>query len=141
MTDRERTITKLKILRTWCVVNPNHGKGLCVEDCRSAVEWLDDVLALLKTQEPRVMTLDEAQHALHNDIVVWIELKSEIFSGLFCGIRKDGTNYFTMQNDDVLSVTDLDDGNNAKLYGKCVRAWTFRPDEKVRAETAWQSDT
>lgn len=51
MTDRERTITKLKILRTWCAVNPDHGKGLCVEDCRSAVEWLDDVLALLKAEE------------------------------------------------------------------------------------------
>jgi hypothetical protein len=54
MADREKVITELQILRTWCAVNPEYNKGLCIEDCRSAVEWLDNALALLKAQEPKI---------------------------------------------------------------------------------------
>lgn len=55
MNDHENTISSLQILRTWCAVNPDHGMGLSADECRKAVEWLDDALALLKEQEPNAM--------------------------------------------------------------------------------------
>lgn len=53
---REKVITHLQILRTWCAVNPHYEIGLSAEDCVKAVEWLDDALALLKAQEARINT-------------------------------------------------------------------------------------
>ena len=94
-----------------------------------------DALALLKAQEPRVMTLEKAQTALHNDDVVWVELKDKIICG---GIRMDETDYFTMQNGDVLDVTDFDSEESAEMYGKEVRCWTSRPDQATREATPWE---
>lgn len=48
MTDREKVVSHLQILRTWCAVNPDFGMGLDIDDCPKAVEWLDAALALLK---------------------------------------------------------------------------------------------
>lgn len=66
MTDREKVIAKLQILRTWCAVNPEYNKGLCIEDCRSAVEWLDNALALLKKsftpEEVYKTVIEHGQH-------------------------------------------------------------------------------
>jgi hypothetical protein len=80
------------------------------------------------------MTLEEAQTALHNDDVVWVELKDKIICG---GIRMDGTDYFTMQNGDVLDVTDFDSGEGAEMYGKEVRCWTSRPTEEQMKAVKW----
>jgi hypothetical protein len=76
-------------------------------------------IALLKAQEPRVMTLEEAR----NVEVVWVEDRStrEIYP---CIVKNNM--------------------NDSKLYkyGVQWRCWTSRPDEKRRAETPWQiSDT
>lgn len=84
----------------------------------------------------KVMTLEEAQTALHNDDVVWVELKDKI---ICAGIRIDGTDYFTMQNGDVLDVTDFDSGEGAEMYGKEVRCWTSRPSEAQREATPWKT--
>ena len=99
------------------------------------VTLMTDALALLKAQEPRVMTLEKAQTALHNDDVVWVELKDKIICG---GIRMDGTDYFTMQNGDVLDVTDFDSGDGAEMYGKEVRCWTSRPTDAQREAAKWE---
>ena len=104
-----------------------------IENCQSNMQ--DDALALLKAQEPRVMTLEKAQTALHNDDVVWVELKDKIICG---GIRMDGTDYFTMQNGDVLDVTDFDSEESAEMYGKEVRCWTSRPSEAQREAVKWE---
>lgn len=58
MMDREKVIGNIMILRTWCAVNPEYGMGLSVEDCKTAVVWLDDALALLKEQKPVVRCRD-----------------------------------------------------------------------------------
>ena len=53
MTDCEKVVGNLQILRTWCAVNPRHGMGLNAGDCEKAVGWLDDALALLKAYKRR----------------------------------------------------------------------------------------
>ena len=62
MNDQEKVVLKLQVLRTWCAVNPEYNKGLCIEDCRSAVEWLDNAIALLKTQEEELERLKLCRH-------------------------------------------------------------------------------
>ena len=131
MTEREKVVDDLEEQIAWIRDNDFHkfpGWG-------HAVLAMRDALALLKAQEPRVMTLEKAQTALHNDDVVWVELKDKIICG---GIRMDETDYFTMQNGDVLDVTDFDSGEGAEMYGKEVRCWTSRPDQATREATPWE---
>ena len=122
MTEREQVIAELLYLKHDCL------EGSATD------QTLDKAIALLKAQEPRVMTMEKAQIALHNDDVVWVELKDKI---ICAGIRMDGTDYFTMQNNDVLDVTDFDSGEGAEMYGKEVRCWTSRPDQATREATPW----
>ena len=103
--------------------------------CSKMYSQIKDIPAVDEEQEPRVMTLEKAQTALHNDDVVWVELKDKIICG---GIRMDGTDYFTMQNGDVLDVTDFDSEESAEMYGKEVRCWTSRPSEAQREAVKWE---
>lgn len=52
MADREKVINGLRILWTWCVVNPDYGNGLSIDECKYAAEWAEGALALLNAQEP-----------------------------------------------------------------------------------------
>jgi hypothetical protein len=127
---RENVIGHLGILRTWCAVNPKYGMALSVEDCGKAVGWLDDAIALLKAQEPRVMTLEEVK-TLDRDYYYFEAMRSpgkelrEIVGayGLTC---------VTWPSITWARQTMGDSG-----YGKTWRCWTSRPDEKRRAETPW----
>lgn len=49
----EKVLSNLAILRTWAAVNPSYGMGLSVDDCRKAVTWLDEAIALLDEQRVR----------------------------------------------------------------------------------------
>jgi len=138
MSDIEKVVKGLECCMTGDGVVPN-----CEEcpytmvgnnTCDSVAALFGDALALLKAQEPKVMTLDEARTALHNDSIVWIELKDKLIAA---GIRMDETDYFLMQNDDVLNITDLDWEDMENEYGKRVRVWTAEPSEEQRKGTSW----
>lgn len=106
---------------------------------RELLERTDDALALLKAQEPRVMSLEEAQAALHTERVVWTECEEKNGDKLlYVGLHMNGTDYFTMQDDSVMEETDLDDGMGAELYGKKYRLWTSQPTDEQREATPWQ---
>lgn len=64
MDKRDNVISKLEILRTWCAVNPIHGMGLGIDDCDTAVEWLDAALELLKAQEKEIAFLKQMQRQI-----------------------------------------------------------------------------
>ena len=104
------------------------------------LEWLDcvevgllrDALALLKAQEPRVMTLEEVRDEADH---MYIEKYSKTGSDLYgCAIPGDWDKYGI-----ELLICEYD---TARLrwsdYGKTWRCWTSRPDEKRRAETPWE---
>lgn len=132
MTMREKVI---KGLECCALTGLCHDKGCPYIDSETCVDDLcNDALALIK---PRVMTLEEARNALHNEIVVLWEAKSDELSGLFCGMRMNVTSYFTMQNDDILGVTDLDNVEYSEAYGKLFRAWTSKPTDAQMKETPW----
>ena len=125
-----------------CMLRKSHGDcdGYCcdcdlVQDDAELHEMYTDVIGLLQTHEPRVFTLEEARAALRIDRVIWVELK-DIY--LAAGLRMDDTDYFTMQNGDVLTVTDLDDGDGVTFYGKRVRFWSSCPNNELLDVTPWQ---
>lgn len=50
MTDREKVVSRLQIIRTWADVDQKYG-GIKPECCDHIVKWIDDALELLKEQE------------------------------------------------------------------------------------------
>ena len=54
MTDRDKVISHLAIIRTWAEVDQKRG-GINPECCADIVKWIDEALELLKEQEPKAV--------------------------------------------------------------------------------------
>lgn len=133
MPDREMTIKNLGIIRTLAAVNPKYGVGLSIEDCVQMIPWLDDAIAMLKEQEPRVIAFQE----IDNFEVLWLEVRGvdteeglapwvktkrgRWFSPLVCGEREP----------DLLLCSP-------EYYGRYGRCWTSRPTDEQREAVEWQ---
>lgn len=97
--------------------------------CRQNMER--DALALLKAEEPRVLTLEEVKAAAGHD--VWIEMSGNIEDDVLftatiegCGTNGLCTRYVSF---------------NYSLYGIRPygwRCWTSRPTEGQRKAVAWE---
>lgn len=143
MIEREKVISKLQILRTWCAVNPNYGKGLEPDDCTNMVSVLDDALALLKEQEARLLTLKEVLNA---DDFVWAEIytpKKWSWCVVYAKISP------LVGNDEIVLIEeDCGTGwtRNKAEYGKRGflnggwRCWTARPTEEQMRGTKWEGE-
>jgi len=105
----ERIITDVKILRTRCAVNADYGLGLLADECEKAVRTLDDAIALLESQEPRLMTLEEAQMSQ------MIEYRSG-------NTRDVGAELYA---------------TSPEAYNKIWRVWTSRPTETQMEAEPW----
>lgn len=94
--------------------------------CVIPTNLLQDALILLKAQEPRVMTLEEA---LGGD-ECWIEGRSGACGYGDALLTDDGerVDFYRPHSINTLDFYE---------YGLSWRCWTSRPDEKVRAETPW----
>ena len=99
--------------------------------CESTL--MRDALALLKAQEPRVMTWEEAQANVQDGPFIIFEVRdstgSEVDFGVLVG------DFYEMSEGSVLTVADFwmmkDD------YGKRFRIWTSRPTDEQREATPW----
>ena len=92
----------------------SHGLTCDCEWWYNTAQKLKDAIALLKAQEPRVMTLDEAKSAFV------IEYRSG-------KLKEVG-----------MTILDLDvDPANAH-YGVLYRVWTSRPTDEQREATPWE---
>lgn len=119
MIDREKVINGLEC----CLANghnncPYESTDEGIDKVTSCTTYLmRDALALLKAQQPRVMTLDEwisAQEPADGECMCY-EIKGR---GLRSMLVKalDGTRY---------------------LYGKAFRVWTVRPTDAQRKAVKW----
>lgn len=110
--------------------------------CGNKSDWqrVDDAIALLKVQEPRVMTLDEIGKALK--MPLWKETKSAnkyLYTGwvLAHDIQKGegitGTRLGMSEPSGRVVWYRLDD------YGKTWRCWTSRPTDEQREAKPWAS--
>ena len=120
--------------------------GHCQEDCPyfgeseradKCVEKLySDALSLLKAQEPRVMTLEEASFRLGEP--VWVEEKAP--DAVYCEVLfdVDGKAFnLTFGNIEFGGLLTGHSLFSVEPYGRDFRFWTSRPTEEQRRETAW----
>ena len=93
-----------------------------------------DALALLKAQEPRVMTLGD----LRDIGSVW-ELNTPPYLWMEINPSYRWTRGFWVAWREIYDMIDgLHPTYDADNYGKMWRCWTSRPDEKRREETPWE---
>ena len=130
MIDREKVIKGLE-----CIVSSGHD-GM-KDDCANCIysgggdclaPALRDALALLKAQEPRVLTLDEAKSLKYNT-VVWYDYNGQSRTSPYI---VDGA------NDRYITFIDCGTswfGDNG--YGKRWRLWSAKPTKEQREGTAW----
>lgn len=131
----ERMIELLEIEHR-CVLLNSHGD--CDRDCANCDlaqddgelhEMYMDVIALLKRQEPRVMTLDEA---LGGD-ECWIEGRNGACGYGDALLTDDGerVDFYRPHRLDTLDFYE---------YGLSWRCWTSRPTEEQRKAVKWNED-
>ena len=98
---------------------------------RSAIQ---DALALLKAQEPRVVPFNE----IDNYEVLWLEVRDvETEDGLAPWVKTASRRWFSpllcseARPDMILSTP--------REYGRICRCWTSRPTDKQREAEPWRS--
>jgi len=131
MADRENVIKGLEC----CNMPNNH------DDCpyNGAAHYnicthqlLTDAIALLKEQEPRVMTLEEVKAAKGSDM--YLEMRGYedgneyMTAATLDGVGTRGVNFYH-------SVFDFESYGKATIFG--WRCWTARPTDEQREGTPW----
>lgn len=94
-----------------------------------AADWkkVDDALALLKAQEPRVVALKE----IHRGMSAWLEYIDKESVVLAIGGSSAGkTKCFITENDMSVALWDAE-------YGIRWRAWTREPTNEQRKAVKW----
>ena len=130
---RQRMVELLEIEKE-CV--RRNGCGECnrachicdlLQDDTELHEMYEEVIALVKTQEPRVFALDE----IHRGMAVWLEDvdKADVILAIG-GSSGGGRKCFITADDRSIAPHDSD-------YGVRWRAWTREPTAEQRRETHW----
>lgn len=108
-------------------------KGMCL--CAMALRF--DVLALLKEQEAKILTVNQLEDAL--DTVVWLETPvsenlADGYSLIMAYSHKYGYMYFESPFGDNPSQDILEYSE----YGKSWRCWNKRPTDEQRQAVKWK---
>ena len=132
MADLQKTIKGLR-----CHSEPKFGPDeyFCetcpYDEATCGLDVPNDALSLLKAQEPRVMTLDEAAEA----DTCYIEYA--------CGEVKPAFLRFSVQVAGYKSYKVMTDNNHhyfdGDKYGIILRCWTSRPTDEQREATPWKN--
>lgn len=137
MVDREKVIRGLE----WCIKLDGNGCSLeCPylagkKPCPNVM--LRDALALLKEQEPHVLTLEE----LRDVGQVW-----EISAPPYLWLDKNRSIYNTISfwcawRDIYEMIHGRHDKYTDENYGSEWRCWTARPTEEQTRDTKWEGDS
>lgn len=127
MIDREEVFDGLDCciegLCDCCHYKKSDGPGGCKD------ELMVDAFALLKAQQPRVMTLEEVRTAE----VVWLEQVGECVCAIKIQNFDNGTMSFAYEYNNFPSFVNI----KPKYYGKISRCWTSRPTDAQMEATPW----
>ena len=143
MNEREKVIKAFE----FCLMPPSREElenDICShEDCPYYREYnggkcisaaASDALALLKAQEPRVMTLEEVKQHNNQDGCVWFEQPT--YNAVAAFVRQDEE--YTEIISPYLLGEPINHGYMAnRFYGKAWRCWTSRPTDEQREATPW----
>lgn len=117
-----------------CCYNDNCGACpySAIKKCQHKLH--SDALSLLKEQEPRVMTPEEASNALQTEDFVIIE---DTENGVLFGMR--GEEDIQLSNGEYIEFYDLEvkDSVYRRQYGRTFRLWTHKPSEDQRKGVKW----
>ena len=93
----------------------------------------DEALALLKAQEPRLITYDELKAIDRTDSTVYVERRTKTFYNevAFVAIEKVYGDTITFNGQKSIF------GHSKKDYGKTWRCWTSRPSKEEMEATPW----
>ena len=91
---------------------------------------IDDIIALLKAQEPRVMTLEEVEQSIKP---VWIE--GGVVGGTWGMAHKILTTIIEFIANGGYTIFP---GFAIEEYGKTWRCWTSRPTDEQREAVKWE---
>lgn len=134
MPDLEKVIEGLNDLRSHFramagISSSRQGRANHIESART----IEDAIALLKAQEPRVIPFNE----IGNYEVLWLEVRDvETEDGLAPWVKTASGRWFSpllcseAQPDMILSTPDE--------YGRICRCWTSRPSDAQREATLWE---
>lgn len=126
MPDREKVINELV-----SYIENALGVDSDYVDC-IPTDLLQHAVALLKEQEPRVMTLEETDALTHRTIE----------TGVYLERREDLNIYAAIAGNTQGIVPNLSwmgkKRNFLDEYGEMWRCWTARPTDKQRGETPWK---
>lgn len=141
MGDREQEKIEKVINGLWCCIHSGNcnkcgydGTGNNTASC--LVNVLKDALALLKAQEPHLLTLDE----IHDSMVVYLEAGTEFLKRMdddgvvlaIGGSERAGAKCFITVWD--VGIAAMDDE-----YNVTWRAWSERPTVEQRERTPWRT--
>lgn len=134
MPDREKVITALQ----HCIEKPCHTNCpyFSSDDPTQAYclfnRIMPDALALLKEQEPRVMTYEEIKDNL--GVPVWVEYADDE-NGNGYGVPTSDLEAYIM-----IFGANAYCAHNARSHNIKWRCWTFRPTPEQMRDTKWEGD-
>ncbi len=127
MADREKVIRGLE-----CHSEPHFGIDECFcetcpyDELTCGLDVPADALSLLKAQEPRAMTLEEAGEA----DVCWLEIRdSDRMQPCRVNIHHDCFS--------VRRFSQIPETLPKEEYGRLCRCWTSRPTDEQRKAATW----
>ena len=111
-------------------------------ETRCSEHLCGDALALLKRQEPRVMTLEEVKQHDNQDGCVWFEQPTYNAVAAFARQDFDGSKDGCTE---IISPYLLGEPINHvymsnTFYGEEWRCWNARPTEEQMRETPWEGE-
>ena len=133
MDKREKVIKGLKYLHDvlhWSLTE-------CEQDTMIRRNITAEAIALLKAQEPRVMTLEEVK-AMKRYTICAVEQRSKVLHTTF---NAEYRGHLTIGGRDCIDFglyADVSPFRRSESgYGKTWRCWTSRPSDEVRRATPW----
>ena len=92
-----------------------------------------EIVRMLKEQEPRVMTLEEANETLmHGDFVIMEDRETDM---IWLGMRGDDN--IDLASGEYFDFDDLEKQEYRHEYGRSFRFWTSRPTDEQRKAVKW----
>ncbi len=137
MVDREKVIRGLE----WCIKLDGNGCSLeCPylagkKPCPNVM--LRDALALLKEQEPHVLTLEELRDVgqvwkISAPPYLWLDKNRSIYNTI---------SFWCAWRDIYEMIHGRHDKYTDENYGSEWRCWTARPTEEQTRDTKWEGDS
>ena len=130
MADREKVIKGLTCCRNGRCLSCPYNDGIDDNgDCKQ--NWADDALALLKAQEPRVLTQEEIKEGEP----YWFDAGKEFVARpVICAYKEDDA-----REPYIVFVWQFGTfSHRLETYGKTWRCWSAKPTDEQRKAVKWE---